>query len=90
MNNPEQVANSFIQAYYQAFVGNRTGIAAFYVQLYNPYISLIQFSVFNSTRALLSPWKEMPSIVFVNFLNIYLLLFVESSNWQYPTRGHDL
>lgn len=31
MNNPEQVANSFLQAYYQAFVANRAGIASFYV-----------------------------------------------------------
>jgi hypothetical protein len=33
MNNPEQVANSFINAYYQAFVSNRSGISAFYVNL---------------------------------------------------------
>ena len=31
MNNPEQVAQSFLQAYYQAFVTNRAGISAFYV-----------------------------------------------------------
>ena len=31
MNNPESVAQSFLQAYYQAFVTNRAGIANFYV-----------------------------------------------------------
>ena len=33
MNNPEPVAQSFLNAYYQAFVSNRTGISAFYVNL---------------------------------------------------------
>ena len=31
MNNPEQVAQSFLRAYYQAFVTNRSGISGFYV-----------------------------------------------------------
>lgn len=30
MNSPDQVAQSFLQAYYQTFVTNRAGLAAFY------------------------------------------------------------
>ena len=31
MNNSDQVAQNFLQAYYQAFVLNRPGLAAYYV-----------------------------------------------------------
>ncbi len=37
MNNPESVAQSFLQAYYQAFVTNRAGIANFYVIVKNTF-----------------------------------------------------
>lgn len=38
MNNPEAVAQSFLQAYYQAFVTNRAGIANFYVSCFDGFL----------------------------------------------------
>jgi hypothetical protein len=33
MSHPEEVAKSFLQAYYQTFVANRPGLANFYVRV---------------------------------------------------------
>lgn len=59
MNNPEQVAQSFLQAYYQAFVTNRAGLSGFYVK--KEYKLLFKFILY-SMKVPLLPWKEILSL----------------------------